>query len=283
MKGPPRNPPAESFFLKTESGNLFCLYHAPYPNKEYRGAFIYVHPFCEEMNKSRRMVAMQARSFAAMGFGVLQVDLSGCGDSSGEFGDARWEIWKQDLNAARNWLENRVSIPISLWGLRLGALLALDFARSSVNKIDKIILWQPVINGELFLTQFLRLRLANEILTEDLEKTAGIQDMRNSLSTEGQLEVAGYKLSSDLAAVINDMRAIKLTVPKVSVHWFEAVSELGRGMPPAGAKVVRAWEEEGINLHVHLVPCVPFWATREISECPELISATVRILSEVES
>ena len=283
MKGPPRNPPAESFFLKTESGNLFCLYHAPHPNKESCGAFIYVHPFCEEMNKSRRMVALQARSFAAMGFGVLQVDLFGCGDSSGEFGDARWEIWKQNLSAARNWLENRVSTPISLWGLRLGALLALDFARSSVNEIDKIILWQPVINGELFLTQFLRLRLANEILTEELEKTVGIQDMRNSLSTEGQLEVAGYKLSSDLAAVIDGMRAVKLTVSKVPVHWFEAVSESGRGMPPAGAKVVRAWEQEGINLHVHLVPCVPFWATREISECPELLSATARILSKVQS
>ena len=45
MKGSPRNPPAESFFLKTESGDRFCLYHAPHPNKECRGVFIYVHPF----------------------------------------------------------------------------------------------------------------------------------------------------------------------------------------------------------------------------------------------
>jgi hypothetical protein len=52
-------------------------------------------------------------------------------------------------------------------------------------------------------------------------------------------------------------------------------------MPPARAKVVRAWEKEGGNLKVHLVPCVPFWATQEISECPELISATARILSKV--
>jgi len=33
------------------------------------------------MNKSRRMAALQARVFAAMGFGVLQIDLFGCGDS----------------------------------------------------------------------------------------------------------------------------------------------------------------------------------------------------------
>jgi exosortase A-associated hydrolase 2 len=281
MKGSPRNPPAESFFLKTESGDRFCLYHAPHPNKECRGVFIYVHPFGDEMNKSRRMVALQARAFATMGFGVLQMDLFGCGDSNGEFGKARWDIWKQDLEIAWSWLENRATASISLWGLRLGALLALDFARSSTNIIDKIILWQPVISGELFLTQFLRLRLANEMLAGGSEKTTGTQAMRSSLAIGEQLEVAGYELAPDLAVAIDSLRAIKLLVPKVPVHWFEIVSKSGRTMPPAGAKVVRAWEKEGSNPQVHLVPCVPFWATQEITECPELISATTKVLSKV--
>ncbi len=152
--------------MKTESGQCFCLFHKPHPGKECLGAIIYIHPFGEEMNKSRRMAAMQARTFAAMGFGVLQIDLFGCGDSSGEFSDARWDIWKQDVSFARNWLENRISAPVSLWGLRLGALLALDFARSQAETIDRIILWQPVINGESFLNQFLRLRMANEMLAD---------------------------------------------------------------------------------------------------------------------
>jgi len=281
MKGSPRNPPAESFFLKTESGDRFCLYHAPHPNKECRGVFIYVHPFGDEMNKSRRMVALQARAFATMGFGVLQMDLFGCGDSNGEFGKARWDIWKQDLEIAWSWLENRTTASISLWGLRLGALLALDFARSSTNIIDKIILWQPVISGELFLTQFLRLRLANEMLAGGSEKTTGTQAIRSSLAIGERLEVAGYELAPDLAVAIDSLRAIKLLVPKVSVHWFEIVSKSGRTMPPAGAKVVRAWEKEGSNPQVHLVPCVPFWATQEITECPELISATTKVLSKV--
>jgi len=281
MKGSPRNPPAESFFLKTDFGDRFCLYHAPHPNKECRGVFIYVHPFGDEMNKSRRMVALQARAFAAMGFGVLQMDLFGCGDSNGEFGNARWDIWKQDLEIARSWLENRATAPVSLWGLRLGALLAMDFARSSAKIIDKIILWQPVISGELFLTQFLRMRLANEMFADGPEKTTGTQAMRSSLAVGERLVVAGYELTSELTIAIDSLRAIKLLVPKVPVHWFEIVSESGRTMPPAGAKVVRAWEKEGSNLQVHLVPCLPFWATQEISECPELISATARILSKV--
>jgi alpha/beta superfamily hydrolase len=40
------------------------------------------------MNKARRMAALQARALAALGYGVLLLDLHGCGDSSGDFGDS---------------------------------------------------------------------------------------------------------------------------------------------------------------------------------------------------
>src|SRR6476620_4799246 len=177
-----RSAPAEPFFLQTDRGRRFCLYHAPRAEKECRGAFIYVHPFGEEMNKSRRMAALQARAFAAMGFGVLQIDLFGCGDSSGEFVDARWAIWREDLAIAKKWLEQHVAAPVSLWGARLGGLLALDFASRVESTIEKIILWQPVVSGELFLTQFLRLRLAGDMLAEGMEKHTGTRTMRNALA-----------------------------------------------------------------------------------------------------
>jgi alpha/beta superfamily hydrolase len=41
----------------------------------------------EELNKSRHVAAAQARAFAAAGYSVLQIDLYGCGDSSGDFGE----------------------------------------------------------------------------------------------------------------------------------------------------------------------------------------------------
>ena len=279
MKGSPETIPAMSFFLKAGSGERFCLYHGPHPDRECRGVLIYVHPFGDEMNKSRRMASMQARALAAIGFGVLQIDLFGCGDSSGEFVEARWNIWKQDLAAARNWLENRAAAPVSLWGLRLGALLALDFARNSESAIDKIILWQPVISGELFLTQFLRLRLANEMLTagEGTQRTSGTHAMRSTLVNGQTLEVAGYELAPDLAAAIDSLKAAELSVTRSSVHWFEIVAEPDRPMTPAGARVVSAWKQDAADLHVHLVPCLPFWATQEISECAELVSATTNV------
>ena len=270
------------FFLKAEPGERFCLYHAPASNRECRGALIYVHPFGDEMNKSRRMAAMQARAFAEKGFGVLQIDLFGCGDSGGEFGDARWDIWKRDLAAAWSWLGDRVAAPISLWGLRLGALLALDFAKSSDNVIHKIILWQPVITGESFLTRFLRLRLANQILLGDAsaKKDTGTNAMRNSLRAGNPLEVAGYELSPEMAATIDILQATELFVTGCPVHWFEIVAEPGRSMTVAGTKVITAWKQHAVDLHLHLVSCLPFWATQEISECPELVLATADVFVE---
>jgi exosortase A-associated hydrolase 2 len=217
-----------------------------------------------------------------MGLGVLQIDLFGCGDSSGEFADARWNIWNQDLVLAKNWLENRVTAPISLWGLRLGALLALDFARNLENALDKIILWQPIISGESFLTQFLRLRLANEMVSggEGTQKASGTHAMRSTLASGETLEVAGYELAPDLAAAIDALKAAELIVTRSSVHWFEIVAEPDRPMTPAGARVVSTWKQDGVDLHVHLVPCLPFWATQEISECAELVSATTNVFAD---
>ena len=230
------------------------------------------------------MAAMQARAFAAMGFSVLQIDLFGCGDSSGEFRDARWDIWKHDLSVAKRWIENRASSPASLWGLRLGALLALDFAKSSGDSFDQIILWQPVINGELFLNQFLRLQMAKEIFTDaGMEKTSGKNKLRNRLANGETLEIAGYELTSSLAAAIDNLKAAELIVTKGVIHWFEITAEPGRSMGPAGTNVITEWRREGIDPYVYLVPCVPFWATQEISECPELVSATLNVFATAAS
>ena len=67
---------------------------------------VYIHPFAEEMNKARRMAALQSRALAAAGFDVLQIDLLGCGDSSGDFGDATWNDWVNDVVHGCRWLRH---------------------------------------------------------------------------------------------------------------------------------------------------------------------------------
>jgi exosortase A-associated hydrolase 2 len=271
--------PARPFFLKTRLGERFCLFYPP-AGEDCRGGVIYVPPFGDEMNKARRMAALQARMLASLGFGVLQMDLFGCGDSSGDFGEARWDIWKDDLAQGHEWLQDQVDKPVSLWGLRLGGLLALDYAKNAKYAIDRILLWQPVLNGSGFLTQLLRLRIARDMLGDDKDNSAGTQAMRESLRAGESLEIGGYEIAPDMAAAIDALNATDLAAATCPVHWFEIISAAGRGITPAGMRVVNAWKQRGVDLHVHAVQGLPFWATQEIAECPELLTATSAIFPE---
>jgi exosortase A-associated hydrolase 2 len=274
MNGTSTSSATEAFFLATDEGQRFCLYHPPAPGTRPSGALIYVHPFAEEMNRSRRIAALQARAFAAAGVAVLQIDLLGCGDSSGDFSDGSWDRWKDDLALAWDWLSGRASSAIGLWGLRLGALLAMDFASSSKRTIDRLLLWQPVVSGESFLTQFLRTRLASDMLLGLNEKPTGTVEMRSALASGKPLEVGGYELTPALAAAIDSLKLADFAIKDTPIHWFEIVAEEGQQLPPGAARVADAWIGQDIELHTHAVPGERFWVQPEVSECSLLLSAT---------
>lgn len=271
---------ASAFFLPAESGRRFCMYYPAVRSGSGRG-LVYLHPFCEEMNKARRMAALQARRLAAAGCAVLQVDLYGCGDSSGEFADADWEIWKRDVQLALGWLGSRMPGPLGLWGLRLGATLAADVARDPGHHIERLLLWQPVSNGEQHLTQFLRLQLAAEMLAEGSAQ-AGVRGLRDKLNQGVTLEIAGYELSPGLAAAI-DALALADLVPSVkSVHCLEVTAMAEPKLSPALHRVADAWRLKGLDVRAAAVTGEPFWSTVEIAECETLLEATEASLDSVQ-
>jgi exosortase A-associated hydrolase 2 len=274
-------PPAEPFFVDSSPGQRFCLYHPP--AGACRGAILYVHPFGDEMNKARRMAALQARRLAASGYGVLQIDLHGCGDSSGEFGEARWETWKRDLAAGAAWLGSRLAQPVSLWGLRLGGLLALDYAKSATHPVPDIILWQPVQHGGTYLKQFLRLLSVNEMLSqsgsdEQASPASNTTALRAALLGGQMLEVAGYEIAPELGAAIDGADAARLAPTASRVHWFELVTANDRPLAPAVARLSAVWQQQGCDVRVQQVVGLPFWATQEIAESEGLLAATCAAL-----
>ena len=252
-------PRAEPFFFDADPGTRFSLYHAPAPQLPARGAILYVHPFAEELNRSRRMAALQARRFAAMGYAVLQIDLFGCGDSCGDFSAARWQIWKRDLATARNWLAERSAGPMYLWGLRLGGLLALDYAAAS--HVDGIILWQPFLHGRTCINQFLR-----QALGVDPDGPRTTASLRAMLVARGTLEVNGYELAAPLAQAIDACAAAALVLPACPVHWYA----IGAPVP---ARLAAGWAAGGTSVHFHALDGVPFWSGGQ-AECPALLDAT---------
>ncbi|HEY8623476.1 MAG TPA: hydrolase 2, exosortase A system-associated [Casimicrobiaceae bacterium] len=261
----------EVFFLPFQGRGRFCVLHSPDRASTSAGAFVYVHPFAEEMNKSRRMAALQARALAAAGWFVLQIDLFGCGDSEGQFGDATWSRWVDDVMDASVWLCNRCGFVPMLWGMRLGCLLVAEAARRMQSSTD-LLFWQPVHSGRQFLQQFLRLKLANQLFLGDDRERLRTEDLRGQLAQGEVIEIGGYALSPDLAL---GMDKSELSPPPISVRaaWFEIVAT--PELTPVTRSRVQVWQAAGIQVDVHAVAGPPFWQTQEISECPELIEATV--------
>jgi exosortase A-associated hydrolase 2 len=198
---------------------------------------------------------------------VLQIDLQGSGDSEGDFADARWEHWKDDAAAAVAWLQARSGRPPGLWGLRLGALLALDVARTV--PVARLLLWQPVLNGASFMTQFLRLRVAGGMLDAE-QAGGGTKELRAHLQTGEALEVAGYMLAPQLAASIDALDA-GLMAPACPTDWIELVATAERPIPPAAQRVASVWTPPA---QLHKIAGPAFWSTQEISESAELLAAT---------
>jgi exosortase A-associated hydrolase 2 len=270
--GKPIVPAPEVFLLPVEGEARFCLFHPPSDPTHPGGAFVYVHPFAEEMNKSRRMAALQSRMLADAGFAVLQMDLYGCGDSAGEFAGATWSRWIDDVIASANWLRERTGRVPALWGLRAGCLLAAQ-AAERIHEHAGLLFWQPVVSGSQHLQQFLRLRVAGNLAGRGVADRTGTRELREELTRRGVVEVAGYELSAAVASGLDS--ADLAPVPGASrVSWLEVTGTEPPQLAPASAARIERWRAAGHDVVAEAVTGLAFWQTQEIAECSGLLAAT---------
>lgn len=281
----------EAFFLTVADAphsQRFCLYHPPAADSAVRSALIYLHPFAEEMNKSRRMAALMARRLAQHGHAVLQIDLHGCGDSDGDFGDASWASWLQDIRAARAWLRrrhDRTGAPLWLWGLRAGSLLAAA-AAADPDPADEpvgLLLWQPVITGKQHLQQFLRLKVAGEMMSGDSKGV--MATLKQKLADGTAVEIAGYTLAPDLAQGLDaaELAPPARPHPNARIMWIELSSRPEPALAPASVKCIERWQAAGWQVDSAVLPGPTFWQTVEIEEAPALLDATLDMLERATS
>ena len=276
--GAPVAPALEPFFLETEGGPRFCIARCAGQSTTGASGILFVPPFAEEMNKSRRMVALQSRALAANGFTVLELDPFGCGDSAGELRDMTWDRWYDDVAAGHAWLVSRGCSAVALWGLRLGALIALDAARRRRLDVSRFLLWQPLLDGEQLLRQFLRLHVAGEMLAAG-SPGAGVDQLQAALAAGQAIEVAGYDLSPELARGLRSLKLVDLA-PSVPVTWLEVAAQEGADLSPAARRAADLWQSRGVPLSTRCVAGPSFWNTLVVTEAPDLVPATVAAMRE---
>ncbi len=284
----------EAFFLPasatqtTKDDQRFCIFHAAEGTSSSgatRGLVLYIHPFAEEMNKARRMAALQARALAQTGYAVLQIDLHGCGDSSGDFGDATWQGWVGDVVQGCHWLrrhgqppgaDSGQMPPLWLWGLRAGCLLAVEAAKQ-LGEPCNFLFWQPPASGKPLLQQFLRLKVVGDMLGG--EGKGIMAGLREQLGAGEPIEVAGYRLSPSVAVGL-EQTTLRPPPSNTSqrLEWLELSTREDAGLSPVSTRTIAEWQNAGHAARSHIVTGPAFWQTTEIEDAPALIAATTAAL-----
>lgn len=238
------------------------------------------------MNKTRRMAALQTRALARVGFEVLQIDLLGCGDSSADFGDATWQSWVSDVVQGCRWLRSHnntqsadlSNLPLWLWGLRAGCLLAVE-AAGQLHETCNFLFWQPPSAGKPLLQQFLRLKVAGDLLGGQAKEV--MNGMRQQLADGVTVEIAGYMLSPGLAQGLEQATLVPPDTqsPAQRLEWFEASTREDANLSPVSAQAIAQWQQAGFAINSHIVRGPAFWQTTEIEDAPALLAATTAALS----
>lgn len=270
----------QAFFLPFEThsrrtGQQFCLFHPPGGDIAL-GRVLCLHPFAEELNTTRRVVAQQARALAAAGYAVLQIDLTGCGDSTGDFADATWANWLEDAALAHRWLSQSASGPLWVWGMRSGALLASALL-DTLAEPAHLLLWQPVVNGQQMLQQFVRLHAASQWLG------AGKADEHSPtqrLALGQPVEIAGYTISPALAAGLAQSHLRPPATGAVGrLLWMDITKQADAALNPSSEREILIWQKAGWQTEAKTVIAPSFWQTVTSEDAPALIQATLAAMT----
>jgi exosortase A-associated hydrolase 2 len=143
-----------------------------------------------------------------------------------------------------------------------------------MNPAPHLLFWQPSLSGRQALQQFLRLRVTGQLFGDASAGKIGTQDLREQLLRGEAIEVAGYRLSPGVALGLD---AAELTPPAAptEVAWLESGPTASAEASPAVRGRIDAWRAAGHDVTHRSVAGAAFWQTQEITECPELIDATL--------
>lgn len=271
-----RSSRARPNFIEVEGRRLFILEIAP--GSEPIGSVLYLPPFAEEMNRCRSHVAATARALASLGFRCVLLDHYATGESGGEQHEGDWDLWTRDALAVLSWMQQTGSRGnLTLWGARTGALLAAEAAARSTGPISQLLLWQPVTDGGLFLNQYLRLRLASQLVHAGEKETTEL--LKQRLAGGEPIEVAGYPLTQNLADGLAKRSLVALAaLQRIRVVWMEMAARPEQPLAAASRKIIEQRLACGYPTAAEVVACPPIWQLHERAEAPALVTTTVRLV-----
>jgi uncharacterized protein len=145
-------PPIQPIHFGMPDRRLFGIFHPATASPAQQAGVVVCNAFGQEAIRAHRMMRVLAERLARAGHCVLRFDYFGTGDSLGDDLDGDLDGWASDVRAANRELHERAGASNTIWiGMRLGATVAVLAARDAPDELARLILWDPVIDGERYL------------------------------------------------------------------------------------------------------------------------------------
>ena len=139
------------------------------------------------------------------GMHCMRFDYYGTGDSAGVASDAVIDQWRADVNTGLIELKDISGVSkVSLAGLRLGAAIAAT-APVKNHRVRKLVLWDPVVSGSLYLDS---LREMHKALLDRLKR---LHKNREQQQLQGMEELVGFRYSDRMIAEIDLINLLEIT------------------------------------------------------------------------
>lgn len=197
-------------YINSNSNRIFCSYSSPVNCVNKTGILI-IQPFAEEQVIMQRALYNLANDLSAKDIPVCRIDLFGQGDSDGDFNNANITEWNTNILDAINSFKKTYHLTeIILCGIRFGGTLAMSLANDVSNDLHRLILIDPIINGQQYIESVLRTNLTYQMVTYgEIHDTRDI--LIDRLRSGESINIDGYLISGELFCQIFDIDLTKIT------------------------------------------------------------------------
>lgn len=143
------------FYFGSSARPLFGMYASPAERSPVLGAVVLCQPLGSEYINAHRAVRQLALMLSEAGFHTLRFDYYGTGDSGGESENILLDDLVQDIGLAIDELCSMSGAArVRLVGLRFAGSLVARAAAVYHNRVEAVVLWDPVVSGVNHIEEF---------------------------------------------------------------------------------------------------------------------------------
>lgn len=205
------------FYFGISDKRLYGVYHEASGNEFRDEAILICYSSFHEYMRTHWFFKLLCDKLAARGFHCLRFDYMGTGDSSGSLLQADMDTWVKNIEVAVDELKALSGCSrVSVIGVRLGAMLAAIASREI--SIEKLILWDPVLDGAVYYEEMKNLH--NEMICDSRR----FKSLPSSINDDGaKSQVLGYEVSENF---VTSLIKSKIEPSEVESHDLFFITEI---------------------------------------------------------